>query len=164
MVYTMVYTIWYIASWYIPSKSGIYHEATFQMFSRLGRDAPVHARAARLASVRPGHELGSNPVLGGYHDGVRQRELRRREATFFNLKLTGSHGPGAGAGRQCFVQCQWPGPAEPEGCRGPPDGASGESLVTVAAGSAAAPGPQSTRIGGCGPGLSHVVTGRYHDS
>ena len=29
----MVYTIWYIpiASWYIPSKSGIYHEATFQM-------------------------------------------------------------------------------------------------------------------------------------
>ena len=31
----MVYTIWYIpiASWYIPSKSGIYHEATFQMES-----------------------------------------------------------------------------------------------------------------------------------
>jgi hypothetical protein len=29
----MVYTIWYIpiAAWYIPSKSGIYHEATFQM-------------------------------------------------------------------------------------------------------------------------------------
>ncbi len=33
MVYTMVYTIWYIpiAAWYIPSKSGVYHEATFQM-------------------------------------------------------------------------------------------------------------------------------------
>ena len=33
MVYCMVYTIWYIpiAPWYIPSKSGIYHEATFQM-------------------------------------------------------------------------------------------------------------------------------------
>jgi hypothetical protein len=32
-IYHMVYTIWYIpiASWYIPSKSGIYHEATFQM-------------------------------------------------------------------------------------------------------------------------------------
>ena len=29
----MVYTIWYIpiAAWYIPSKSGIYHGATFQM-------------------------------------------------------------------------------------------------------------------------------------
>ena len=34
-IYHMVYTIWYIpiASWYIPSKSGIYHEATFQMGS-----------------------------------------------------------------------------------------------------------------------------------
>jgi hypothetical protein len=32
-IYHMVYTIWYIpiAVWYIPSKSGIYHGATFQM-------------------------------------------------------------------------------------------------------------------------------------
>ena len=32
-IYHVVYTIWYkpIAAWYIPSKSGIYHEATFQM-------------------------------------------------------------------------------------------------------------------------------------
>jgi hypothetical protein len=32
-IYHMVYTIWYIpiAAWYIPSKNGIYHEATFQM-------------------------------------------------------------------------------------------------------------------------------------
>ncbi len=32
-IYHMVYTIWYIpiAAWYIPSKSGIYHETTFQM-------------------------------------------------------------------------------------------------------------------------------------
>jgi hypothetical protein len=34
-IYHMVYTIWYtpIAAWYIPSKSGIYQEATFQMLS-----------------------------------------------------------------------------------------------------------------------------------
>jgi hypothetical protein len=32
-IYHMVYTTWYIpiAAWYIPSKSGIYHGATFQM-------------------------------------------------------------------------------------------------------------------------------------
>jgi hypothetical protein len=32
-IYHMVFTTWYISVivWYIPSKSGIYHEATFTM-------------------------------------------------------------------------------------------------------------------------------------
>jgi hypothetical protein len=42
-IYHTVYTIWYIpiAAWYIPSKSGVNHEATFQMsieYSGLGSD------------------------------------------------------------------------------------------------------------------------------
>jgi hypothetical protein len=55
----MVYTIWYIpiAAWYIPSKSGIYHGATFQMRPCQALPAPadlrvrvrVCCRALRLA-------------------------------------------------------------------------------------------------------------------
>ena len=55
----MVYTIWYIpiASWYIPFKSGIYHEATFQMARRQwqpgdpGRSRPAHPRFPRLLKL-----------------------------------------------------------------------------------------------------------------
>jgi hypothetical protein len=54
----MVYTMWYLSidSWYIPSKSGVYHEATFQNGAsgrplRSGYDAVFRAQ---LASARSG--------------------------------------------------------------------------------------------------------------
>jgi len=54
----MVYTIWYIpvAIWYIPSKTGIYHEARFQMMMAGGyHDAarPAGAAGQRLAGGHP---------------------------------------------------------------------------------------------------------------
>jgi hypothetical protein len=56
MVYIMVYTIWYIpiAAWYIPSKSGIYHEATFQMTTVTRHGVTVgdrHGGIARLSGT-----------------------------------------------------------------------------------------------------------------
>jgi hypothetical protein len=52
----MVYTTWYIpiASWYIPSKSGIYHEATFQMVtyrSAAARRRPLWVREESESSA-----------------------------------------------------------------------------------------------------------------
>jgi hypothetical protein len=50
-IYHMVYTTWStsipIASWYIPSESGLYHEATFQM----GAQRPGPGRAGGPAAA-----------------------------------------------------------------------------------------------------------------
>ena len=54
-IYHMVYTIWYIpiAAWYIPSKSGIYHGATFQMaISHARRRHGVRVRIVTDATVQ----------------------------------------------------------------------------------------------------------------
>ena len=43
----MVYTLWYIpiTAWYIPSKSGIYHEATFQLASLSTKPGTLRMRS-----------------------------------------------------------------------------------------------------------------------
>jgi hypothetical protein len=71
----MVYTIWYIpiAAWYIPSKSGIFHEATFQMRtvgnSRSGRPRPGGRQSLEGgADAAPsGHVAGTTPLHGPSH-------------------------------------------------------------------------------------------------
>jgi hypothetical protein len=61
----MVYTIWYIpiASWYTPSKSGIYHKATFQTNQTADRRAAPRPGATPgvpepYTPVRPGRPVG----------------------------------------------------------------------------------------------------------